>query len=157
MAAPRSRRCSLSLLTLFSISLILISLSLFFYTKPSNKPYIDYTDQFSVSSPPPLLSPLLQINTTNTLVYVSSPPPLMSPFGQSNTANTIISVSSPPPLSSSSSDQQDQNKPVSPTQPKVIKVCIHSSSFFCFPLAYTNLFFFLKFSTSMKSLPFIFF
>ncbi|KAL1207543.1 Xylogalacturonan beta-1,3-xylosyltransferase [Cardamine amara subsp. amara] len=116
MAAPRSRRCSLSLLTLFSISLILISLSLFVSTKPANKPLIDYRNQFlvTVSSPPLPLSPLGQSNTTNTtLVLVSSP---LSLLGQSNTTNTTLALVS----SSSDDDQENQKMSPTPTSKRVV-------------------------------------
>jgi xylogalacturonan beta-1,3-xylosyltransferase len=112
MAAPRSRRCSLSLLTLFSITLILISVSLFVSTKPANKPFLDYRNQFSISIS--ISSPLEQ-NTTNTS-FVSASPPL-SPLGQSNTTNTILASSS---SSSSFSDHQNQNKSPSPTSKKIV-------------------------------------
>ncbi|XP_010449642.1 PREDICTED: xylogalacturonan beta-1,3-xylosyltransferase-like isoform X2 [Camelina sativa] len=120
MAAPRSsRRCSYSY---FSISLILISVSLFVFTKPANnKPLIDYRNQFSVVSVsfPPSLSPLGQDNTTNTsFAPVSSPSPLLLPLlRESNTTNTTLS--SVPP-SSLYDDQQNQNKSPSPTSKKVI-------------------------------------
>ncbi|KAF8108647.1 hypothetical protein N665_0106s0045, partial [Sinapis alba] len=136
MAAPRSRRCFLSLLTLFSVSLILFSLSLFVYTKHSNKPFIDYRNQFSVSFSflaPPLSLREQNNSTNNTLDSVSSPPP-MSLLRQNNTANTTLaSISSPPPppplrqsnttnstlasvsFTSSVSDQDNQKKSSSPT------------------------------------------
>lgn len=143
MAAPRSRRCFLSLLTLFSISLILFSFLLFVYTKPSNKPFIDYKNQFSVSlsflAPP--LSLLEQNNSTNnTLDSVSSPPP-MSLLRQNNTTNTTLaSISSPPPplrqsnttnstlasvsFTSPLSDQDNQKKSSNPTSKTTfIRVC----------------------------------
>jgi len=139
MAAPRSRRCSLSLLTLFSITLILISVSLFVSTKPANKPFLDYRNQFSTSIS--ISSPLEQ-NTTNTS-FVSASPPL-SPLGQSNTTNTILASSS---SSSSFSDHQNQNKSPSPTSKKiVIRVCNHSFSlcFFLFQVSQINNFVLIK-------------
>ncbi|ESQ33265.1 hypothetical protein EUTSA_v10004953mg [Eutrema salsugineum] len=142
MAAPRSRICSLSLLTLFSISLILISLSLFVYTKPSNKPFIDYRNQFSVSVSftPPSLSPLEQSNSTNnTHASVSSSSPPMSLVEQSNsTNNTLASIFSPSPMSllgqskttnttissvsfsSSFSDPGNRKKSPSPTSKRIV-------------------------------------
>lgn len=135
MAASRSRRCFLSLLTLFSIFLILFSFSLFVYTKPSNKPFIDYKNQFSVSLSflaPPLSLPEQNNSTNNTLDSVSSPPP-MSLLRQNNTANTTLSPICPPPppplrqsnttnstlasvsFTSSVSDQDNQEKSSSPT------------------------------------------
>lgn len=138
MAAPRSRRCSLSLLTLFSISLILISVSLFVSTKPTHKPLIDYRNQFSVSiSFPPSTSPLGQNNTTNTtLAPVSSPSPLPL-LRESNTTNTTLASISP---SSSFSDQQNQNKNPSPTSKRVvIRVCTYSFFVFFYSHIQTSL------------------
>lgn len=148
MAAPRSRRCFLSLLTLFSIFLILFSFSLFVYTKPSNKPFIDYKNQFSVSLSflaPPLSLPEQNNSTNNTLDSVSSPPP-MSLLRQNNTANTTLAPICPPHLpplrqsnttnstlasvsfTSSVSDQDNQEKSSSPTSKTTfIRVCNHLS------------------------------
>lgn len=148
MAASRSRRCFLSLLTLFSIFLILFSFSLFVYTKPSNKPFIDYKNQFPVSLSflaPPLSLPEINNSRNNTLDSVSSPPP-MSLLRQNNTANTTLAPICPPHLpplrqsnttnstlasvsfTSSVSDQDNQEKSSSPTSKTTfIRVCNHFS------------------------------
>ncbi|CAH2079449.1 unnamed protein product [Thlaspi arvense] len=139
MAAQRSRTCSLFLLTLFSISLILFSLSLFIYTKPSNKPFIDYSNQFSVSVafPPSLSLPEQSNSANNTFASVSSPPHKSLLGFNSTTNNIIASVSSPPRMSlvgqsninisfasvsfsSSLSDQDNRKKSPIPTSKRTI-------------------------------------
>ncbi|CAN8275514.1 unnamed protein product [Cochlearia groenlandica] len=123
MVGPRLRRCSLAMLTILSISFVVISLSIFVYTKPSSKPLIDYKNQFdfSVSLPPSNLSlHHKERNSTNTSRALVSSHPL-SLIGQSNTTNTNT-IALVPSLSSSSI-QENQNKSLSslPSKRIVIK------------------------------------